>query len=410
MKRTRIPVCLFLTVFLGLASFIEAWDMPPRFFEITVDAEAGAANSYLSLGDFFNTARTLRLDLDRLGSREFGLELMARGNFALNVQTRGKHWVGVGLYTGFDVLGFFTISEDVMSFLFRNGDLSGMKGDFALGGGVFADVGIKTSFKTGDFRFTVSPAMYVPVLYMAEPDITYQITGLNPVNGFLRANASVYTAVPVNSDTLDSLAFTTEDLFNVPRGFDLSFDIAYNFYPVLDIGGAIGHIPLYPAYMEYGARIDKTYEINKDNLDLGELLDGGLDGIIDPEPGIDDLEYFSGTREAVFRPLRFSVYGVYKPLEKDWPAFKPWIGFSVFTVYDSACFNFGLDAQFKVVNMLNFYYSFSHMEKVWQNRLTMGINIRIFELVTGIGFRSMDFAGAWNIKGAYAALGLRLGF
>jgi hypothetical protein len=413
---------LFSVVFLACFSYLAAWEMPPRFFEIALDAEAGAANSYLSLGDFFNSARTLRLNIDSLGSQEFGLNFIAGGNFALNVQTRGKHWVSAGLYTGFDTFGFFTIPEDAMAYLFHDGNLSSLNGSLEVGGSIFADMGIKTSFKAGKFRFIVNPAMYIPVVYMAKPDITYQITGVNPLNGFLHANAVAYTAVPVDRNTLESppyTAYTTDDIiddiFNAPRGFDLSVDVSYSFFPVLDAGGSISHIPLYPAYMQYGAKVDKTYIINPNNLNLPDFLDEDLDNIdldslISPLPGIDDLEYFSDAREAVFRPLRFSAYGFYKPFRKDWLAFKPWLGVSVFTVYDTACFNFGLDAQFKIVNMLNFYYAFSHIEKVWQNRLNVGVNVRILELLAGAGIRSRDFVGAWNIKGAYVTLGLRIGF
>jgi hypothetical protein len=335
---------------------------------------------------------------------------MAKGNFALNVQTRGKHWVGVGFYSGFDTLGFFSIPEDAMDFLFHGGDLSNLEGSLELGGSVFADAGLKTSFKAGKFRFAVNPAMYVPMLYMTRPDITYQVTSTNPLKGVLYADATAYTAVPVDEDTLNSPSFAGDDIYNMPRGFDLSVDVSYGLFPFLDVGGSVGHIPLYPAHMQYGAKVNKTYAINEEELSLDKLLDGGLGGLIDPEPSTDDLEYFSGANKTVFRPLRIAAYAFYKPFKKDWLALKPWIGFSALTVYDSACFNCGLDFQLKLVNMLNLYYAFSLMEKVWQNKLTLGINLRVLELDVGAGFRSREFTGAFTVKGFYGSVGLRLGF
>ncbi|MDR1566198.1 MAG: hypothetical protein LBS48_02810 [Treponema sp.] len=405
MKKTG--VLLFL---LSFSSLVMAWEMPPRFFEVAFDAEFGADNSYLSLGDFFNAAQTLALDFDSLGSREFSLDFAAKGNFALNVQARGKHWIGVGLYTGFDTLGFFAIPEDAMGFLFRGGNLSNLEGGLELGGSVFADTGLKTSFRAGKFRFAVSPALYIPVLYMPRPDITYRVTSTNPLKGVLHADAVAYTAVPVNDDFLNSPSFTADDASNMPRGVDLSVDVSYGLFSFLDVGGSVSHIPLYPAYMQYGARVDKTYVINENELDLNDLLDGGLGGIISPEPSEDDLEYFSGAHKAVFRPLRFAAYAFYKPFKKDWLALRPWIGFSALTVYDSACFNFGLDFQLKLVNMLNFHYAFSLMEKVWQNKLAIGLNLRLLELDVGAGFRSREFTGAFTVKGFYASVGMRLGF
>jgi hypothetical protein len=400
---------LVIAVF-SISSFAAAWEMLPRFFELGVDFEFGAANSFLSLGDFFNSGRTLKIDLDRLGGEEFGLDLIARGGFFMNVQTRGEHWIGVGFYSGLDVLGFFTVPEDAMNYLFNDGDLSNLHGSLEAGGSVFADMGLKTRFKAGKFKVAFNPAMYVPLIYMGKPDISYRINGTNPLAGNLRADFAAYAAVPVDRDSFDSFSLNTDDLFAVPKGFDLSLDISYSLFPFMDVGGAAEHIPLYPAFMQYGAKVTKTYVINENNLDLSDLLDGGLGGIISPEPGADDLVFFSDAHEAVFRPLRFSAYTVLKPFRGDWLAFKPWLGLSVFTVYDSVCFNFGLDAQFKVVNMLNFYYAFSHMEKVWQNRFGVGVNIRVLEVLAGAGFRSRDFVGAWNIKGAYATVGLRFGF
>jgi hypothetical protein len=399
----------FLVVgLLCVSSFAPAWEMPSRFFEMGVDAEIGAANSYLTMGDFFNSARTLKIDFARLGSREFGMDFIGRGNYFINARLRGEFWEGIGLSTDLDAVGFFSMPAEAMKYLFHDGDLSNLKGSLGMGGSVFADVGIKTSFKAGKFRFAVNLALYMPLFYLKESDVTFQINGITPLDGYLSANAAAYTAIP-EGDDFDS-SVNGGGFFSAPKGFDLSLDVAYGLFPFMDVGGSISHIPLYPAFMQYGAKIDKTYVLNENNLDLNELIDGGFGGLISPEPSADDLEYFSDAHEAVFRPLRFSAYAFFKPFEQDWLTFKPWIGFSVLTVYDSACFNIGLDARFKTVNMLNLYYAFNYMEKVWQNKLTVGVNFRILELVAGIGLRSQDFVGVWNVKGIYTNLGLRLGF
>jgi hypothetical protein len=399
----------FLLSLLCLSSFVQAWEMPSRFYEMGIDAEFGAANSYLTIGEFFNSAKTLKIDFDRLGSREFNMDLIGRGNFFLNARLRGEFWEGVGLFAGLDTVGFFSIPAEAMKYLFHDGDLSDLKGSLEMGGSVFADMGIKTLFKAGKFRFAVNPALYMSLFYLKESDITFQINGIAPLGGYLSANAAVYMAVP-GGDDYDSSIGAGGVFISAPKGFDISLDVAYDLFPFMELGGYISHIPLYPAFMQYGAKINKTYILNENDLDMNELLDGGFGDIISPGPSADDLEFFSDAHKAVFRPLRFSAYSLFSPFERDWLALKPWIGFSVLTVYDSACFNFGLDVRSKVVNMLNLCYAFSYMEKVWQNKLTVGVNFRVLELMAGIGLRSQDFVGVWTAKGIYTSLGLRLGF
>jgi hypothetical protein len=393
-----------LTVLAGL-SCLGAWEMPSRFFELGIDAEAGVANNYLAWEDAFNSSRKLNIDLDKLGDDYFGLDFFFAGRFFMNVQTRGKHRIGVGVFSGVESSSFFTLSKEAMEFLFHgNGSSSSIEGSIAAGGSVFADVGLKANFQIGKLHFNVAPAMYIPLLYAAEPDVSYSFDSSDPVNGYLRVNTDIYSAVPLEG------SFGAADIIK-PKGFDLSLDVSYNFLPILDFGGSATHIPLFPAYMSNGAKIDRTYSINKDGYTLQELIENdGLDNILDPKPGKDDLESFSDARQAVFRPLRFTAYAFFKPFKKDWLALKPWIGLSTLTVYDGACFNFGLDFQLKIVNMLNFYYAFSRMETVWQNKLTIGINLRVLELDIGAGFRSRDFTGAFTVKGFYALAGLRLGF
>jgi hypothetical protein len=401
MKKITLILLAAFSAFVGLG----AWEMPPRYFEIGFDTEFGVANSYLSWGDVFNSRKTLEIDFDKLGDGDFSLEFMEKGNFFINVQTRGKYKIGVGFFSGFDGSQFVSLSEETMEFIFKgNGGMSSLDGEMSLGGSVFMDAGLKGYAQIGKWHFTAAPALYAPLIYVTAPEIDYHLTTSDPVYGFLEVNSEVYTAFPIDD------GFSAKGIFGGPKGFDLSVDVSYNLFPFLDVGGAVGHIPIYPAFLADGALVDKIYEINGDGLSIEDLLEDGFDGILYPEPSKDDYESFSGERKAVFRPLRFSGYAFLKPFKKDWLAFKPWMGLSFLTVYDKACFNFGLDTQLKLINMFNLYYSFSYMEKVWQNKMVFGLNFRVLELDVGAGFRSRDFAGAWTVKGFYGSVGLRLGF
>jgi hypothetical protein len=395
----------FLAIALGVYADAGAWEMPPRFFELGFDVEAGQSNNHFRFDDIFNSSRTLDINLNKMSGKAFALDLLGKGNFFMNVQTRGKHWIGIGIFFGFEGLGFFSLSEGLMDFVGGgNGNFSSFSGEADFAAGIFADTGIKAGFRAGKWRFSIAPAMYVPLLYIPEPDIDLYLSASDPLYGFMRVKGNMYTAIPLDKSS------TVGEMLEA-KGFDVSLDIAFSALPWFDIGTTLSHIPVYPAVMNHGAEIDKLYEINKEKNKIQDLFDkDGFDNILDPKPDGDDLESFSGARRRVFRPFGFDAYAFLKPAKKDWLVFKPWLGGSVLTVYKNPSFNFGLDIWLKIVNMLNFYYAFGRRDLVWQNSLKLALNLRVLELIAGAGLRSREFSGVWAGAGLYTAVGIRLGF
>jgi hypothetical protein len=384
-----------------------AWEMPGRYFELGLDVELGMANSSLKWGEIFNSTRTIEIDLDKLGEDEFGLDLMTRGNFFMNYQSKGKNKIGVGVFAGVESNGFGSLSQEAVELLVSgNGGASSLEGSAAMGGSVFADIGLRGTAVINKWKFTVSPAVFIPLLYMSKPDISYSLTNGDPFSGNITVNADIYTAFARDD------GFTISDAL-APKGFDISADLSYQLFPFLEVGGTITHIPIVPAFMSYGASIDKNYTVNSGGKTIQDLIeDDDLGSFLSPEPGEDDLVSFSDGDKAVLRPLRFDAYTVYTPFKMDWLRLrlKPSLGLSFLTVYDTVHFNAGLETEFKLVNMFGLTWDFRYREQVWLNKLGLMLNFRALELDFGAGFRSLDFPGAFTAKGFYASFGFRLGF
>jgi hypothetical protein len=400
---------IFTAALVFVSSFtLWAWEMPSRYFELGLDFEFGAANRSLTWGDIFNSAETGKIDLNKLENDDFSLDFLTKGNFFINVQTRGKYKIGVGIFSGFENNLFAALPQETMDLLI-NGDnnASLLEGGVSIGGSIFTDIGIRGTATINKWKFTVSPAVFIPLFYMTEPNICYSLTNGNPFSGIIIAKADVYTAFTMN----DGLNLTMEDAL-APKGFDISADLSYQLFPFLDLGGTVAHIPIVPAHMSRGQRIDKIYTVNQSGKTVQELIDNDeLGSLLSPEPGEDDLVSFSDGNQMVFRPLRFDGYAVYKPFRDQLRlSLKPSIGLSFFTVHNKVYFNAGLETEFKFANMLGLTWDFRYREQIWLNKLGLILNFRILELDLGAGFRSPDLPGVFMGRGLYASCGVRLGF
>jgi hypothetical protein len=397
----------FAITLIFISSFaLLAWEMPSRYFELGFDYEFGAANRSLSWGDVFNSDKTIEVDLDKLAEDEFGLDFATRGAFFLNFQSKGKYKIGFGVFSDFEGGAFGSLSQEAVELLVKgNGDASAIEGSAAAGGSLFAGVGLRATATIRKWKFTLTPAVFIPLFYMEEPDVRYSLTNGDPFSGSITVKADLYTALLPEDDIV------MDDLI-APKGFDLSLDVSYPLFTFLELGGTLTHIPVLPAHMTTGRRINKDYQVNGSGKPLKDIVeDGDWDSLLDPEPSEDDLVSFTGDDQEVKRPLRFDVYAVYRPF-RNWMrlSLKPSVGLSLFTVYNTTHFNVGLETEFKLINMFGLTWDFRYREDVWLNKLGLMLNFRVLELDLGLGFRSQDLPGAFTAKGLYGSVGFRLGF
>ena len=123
-----------------------------------------------------------------------------------------------------------------------------------------------------------------------------------------------------------------------------------------------------------------------------------------------EQEYTTGSHR-VFRPLRFDVYALYRPLLVDFFAIRPNIGFThVLAGGIPPYFNAGVEFRLNVLRILFFHLGTGYEEAIWRHRLGFALNLRIIELDLEGGLRSQDLDKSFNLQGASVKVGLRLGF
>lgn len=240
------------------------------------------------------------------------------------------------------------------------------------------------------------------------------------VSGEFFVETNVYTPIALTQfrDYMDSPGSSASFEINPwaileARGFDFSLTAEYEMLPILDLGGSVSHIPLMPASLSHRMSDRMGYSFNRDGepLSILDMLEDDFDfDSIFTEETLETV-YADDAAFRVFRPLSFDVYFQYKPLKTKSIILKPNFGFSVLTVYEKACFNFGLEGKLDWKNFVSLALRSGFRERVWRHEAAvMLINTRILQVNFGVGIQSQNFVDSFKIKGAQAAVGVRLGF
>jgi hypothetical protein len=401
---------LSISVLLTLG-FGSLWaDLKPRYFEWGLfNVDFGLGNNFLSWSDIINPSHTIKIDLDKLPRKAFGIEADGEIKTWFNIQTTGKYQVGVNLSAGVEMVSFSGLSKKATEFLSEgSGGSTSITGSVEAGASIFGTVELKGSAKVGRWKFFAAPGIYLPLLYMRQPSIRYELDSADPIKGEVVINADLYTAFNAKAFMDDSDITGIAD----PIGADLSLGAEYALFDWLNVGGTITHLPILPAFMKNSTSISMEYDINPNEMELTDLIDDGFDDFFDDVKGFDSDDpdvYHTGLHHAVFRPLRFDIYGVYKPFKKDSITLKPRLGFSVLTVY-GACFNMDVTARANWKNFVSVDLSTGYRERLWRNKIILAFNLRALELDLGIGLQSQSFLRSFTLRGLNAALGLRLGW
>jgi hypothetical protein len=412
-------ILLFCAVL--LMGFQAYGQIPPRYFELGIDADVGAANNYLGLLDVLNPEKTIKIDLNQFSVKN-GLSFDADvdAKVFMNVQTRGKHKVGFGFYVGLDTTIYSNLPGAIMEFFSKgNASTQSFSDEIGAGASVFADLGLEAHAKFGKLTLGLSPAMFIPVVYAPKPSGKIMLDTANTINGEFSIETDVYTPISMEElrSSLDLDSFMDSFMENPwavldARGFDLSLTAEYEVLPQLDLGGSVGHIPLMPASLRYRMHDRIAYSFNRNGESLGilDMIDEDFDfESIFTEEAL-ETSYDDNASYGVFRPLSFDVYLQYKPLKTKSIILKPNVGFSVLTIYEKTLFNFGLEGKLDWKNFLSLTIRSGLRERFWRHEAALMFNFRVVELNVDVGLQSQDFIGSFKIQGAKVAIGLRMGF
>ncbi|MDR2397685.1 MAG: hypothetical protein LBD74_02880 [Spirochaetaceae bacterium] len=370
-------------------------EKPRRIVEFGTDIGVGLANNLTGLNDILK--KHIYLDLNSLSSN------IKRTGVSINADLDTEVFLNVNIGNwGFGVSGGVegSINGNLPKSLFTliaqgNRDTYVLDGDITLFGGIFADTTLKGRAKFGKLTVGLSPAVFVPLIYIPKSTITYCLDTEETLQAWAESDIRVYS--PFSLEDMDTSTAMQG------AGVDLSLSAEYELLPLLDLGGVLSHIPLGGAELRHEMRISfDHFGIDGSNLLQDQTLDI-------PEFALKQ-EYYTGSYRA-FRPLRLDLYALYRPLGVELFTIRPNIGFThVFGAGIPPYFNAGLEFRLNVFRIFFLHLGTGYEESLWRHRVGLAVNLRVFELDLEGGLRSQDFDKSFNLLGAGLKLGLRFGF
>jgi hypothetical protein len=391
-----------------------------RFVEFGVNGNVGLANNLVGLSDILK--KNIELDMNKLSGKvkddgwNIDVNVDSDVFFNFNVSPR---W-GFGFFASVSGALNATISKSFMT-LIAEGNIKNpsQSGSISVSGGVFTDVGLDIHarfLKEDKLKISLIPAMFVPVVYIPQSGVNYQLNAEDNLSVRTWGSIDVYTPIFMESIVEDS-SFGS-DLLNVnkilgQKGFDFSLTAEYELFDWLNVGGGFTHIPFSPAvlgnHLSVSIPEDKEDIINMDDDAKGGLITGNIDDLTN-FPNADDLKpVYDNKSYEIIRPMRFDVYADYKPFKRNLFIIRPNIGFTVFTPEEKARFNASVKVQLNTPVLL-IHASTGYDELMWQHKLWLGLNLRILEVDVGLHLSSQDFEQSFDMSGAGVTVGVRFGF
>lgn len=401
-------IALISTFFISASLASAELHKPSRIVELDFETNMGASNNYFSANEVL--VKDLVIDLtqmaEELTGKGFILEYGIRENNAINVNANEKF--RLGLFAGVTGNGNINIGNGLFDFLGKGFTANQTKSiELNAYADMYLDAGISFRTKIKEFGVKISPAYYVPLLYVPNPEGKFTLSSKE--TGKLTADASadlrVYTAF--NLDGGDIQADIMNSLSN--GGFDISFEVERPILGKLLEGGVYGRIPVLPGKLNYEMSRTVTAHANTSENGIFDFLNDNK-----PEFEYDFGEAtYSEVTQKFHRPLRFGVEAMIRPLSKDWFVIQPTLGFALRTPFSSEIKfypEFTIPVSLRLKQFLDFTLTTGYLDKVFFNQADFKFNARAIELDFGIGFRSPSFLRSFTPAGATFSFGLKMGW
>lgn len=419
MKKNKLCILLLLKIFCSLAAEIQ----PPaeRLFEIGADVCASALNNYFSFNDIFK--KTITVDfgsmadsLARSGKFALGANASSRIFMRLNLP-RFRFYAGAGFSASSSLAVPQSFLKAVGQGISSNQNIHG-----TLGSGVdlffYAETAV--SVKKGLFLFTVSPAVFAPVVHVEHPAASFKY--INTADGRLSAEAEISAAVYSQTDVLH-LGFDSVRIQEILSGFGADFSLSAEMavLPCFDAGISLENIPAFPAKMKY-----KTSYTKKFTADVnGNFLSGIINGknfsdmfVFKEQKGNSDSAVTIEEKNVIFRQLKLRFSGAFRPFEnRNLFTVIPSVVFKLNRcgaltagAFQSGVFDFSVKALFRPVYFFTAMSSVGYADKIWQVQAGTAFDFRVFELDLAAALCSQDLKRCFELCGARAAVGIRFGY
>jgi hypothetical protein len=396
-----------LLLIFGCVLSLSAQDRAHRFVEAGFDLSGSFANSYLRTGDVFK--ERIFLDITKMaGELGNGLGALfdAHGEVFVNFNL-GATW-GFGFFAGLDAIGQFKIPQSLIELISEGNRLDKTYSEnLGLGAAAFLETGFWASAKIRRIKFTVRPALFLPLAYLNKPRVNYTFAPEDNGTFKVAGNYNVEMYAPIPLDDIGAIFSRPGDIDIADligkSGVDLVLRAEYPVYHNFTIGGSVGHIPLFRAQLA-----------DKYSMSGGFAIEKTLDDIINNDFDIGDIEQDSGfgtDQKAIFRPFAIGADAVYRPFNIRLLTVKPELALVFNSVYDTPVYvNFGVTGELHLADIFTLAVGTRFEDLVWKERFGFTLNLRILELKVGITTQSQKFIRSFQGAGFAVDVGLRLGF
>ena len=405
-----------------------------RVWELGVTADVGIANNYFEILDFFQP--TIVIDFndmyDSVGVNGLTLDLELGAHIFSNVLTKKFSF---GFDIGFDPTINMAISKDFIDFIANGNELDETQTlTLGVAAEAFLDVVLPVNFKLGKLlAFSVSPAYFLPVVYMPYTPIGVDVTmgsdGSIVAKG--ETEVALYSILPIDSFT--SGTFSTSDILPLlgKGGFDISVAGTFQLLPSIKLGASAKNIPIVPSKVNAQYKYKVSVDFETDSL-VTDLLSSDTDSGSESEgessetdssssSGLDfssmySFEQVDVTEVAainVFRPLKFGFWAEWQIFGNDLLVLTPFVQmrFLDATVGNAAGFGFDYALSLSTdIKFLRSSFTTSYIDNIFKQKLFLALNCRILEVDISISSQATTFVKSFVGSGVGVGVGVILGF
>lgn len=451
---------LFALLVITVASSAVAEINPPaRFFEIGIESNVTAANSYFSLGkDVFGTEDGyIHINFNKMA------EDMLDSGFTVSLGGDLQAWVSLNLgkllrikpFIGASVESSFTLPGSVFQF-FASGNTIDEKSVFGIdmSADVIGQFGIELTSSVKFFGkrilITATPTAYAPLVHLSgnAGEAYFIARSDGSMEGRCDLNASVYSILSLNDSTEgmdpnELLAKLTENI-----GYDFGIGVEFPFFSNLDIGVSISNIPVIPARIKYRNSVSTTYSVEIDPLGnmLAETLSSktkeedaaettpseGTGESGEPVEGQETTDrssefyrFNSGNfdvsstevEEQIVRKVKLGATAAWRPFFSDLLIVKPAVSIKMDNLTmltagkgTEGYFDWSLAAESVLLKFLKLGVKTSYRNEVFIQRFDLGLNLRLLEIDVAVSSTGKTFAGSFMADGVQAGVGVKFGF
>ncbi len=373
----------------------------PRVFEMRVNSDISVSNTGLAMQD--SLVKKLVLDLkkmaDDIPDSGWNFNTIDDINLGFNLNLDRLF---VGLKFGTQAFGNIDISKDFFDSIAKGTKPSETINVTADGfGDAFAYMETTVKFKVQKYGITIKPAFFVPVAHAVVKDSGAKICN--------KDDGSLIVDMDTDIDLYTAFGKNGISDFNIIEtlGFDLAGEFEWPILPKLTLTGK-ARIPIVPGRLSY-----------KKDIDINYHYETKFQSMMNGESATSEYNSKSGdytqTSFSINRPMKFAIFADFLPAGK-FITFTGGLGIGFLHPFTSdpdtfkAFPEYYIGANMNLFNVFNLTLSTEYTDLLFQHMISVGLNLRVIEIDTGIAMASQNFEKSFACSGTRGFVTFCIGF